>query len=134
MPYALTNTNFLYLCVMGSFLNPSFLGWIAYPMLFVAIFSPLWIIDHICEIPRRLERKTKHVYKGMETSLYQTRFKNLERKPGRESPKMIIFSTWAVTNGIRVRHGWCSSEDARPPRGMDCEIPHRLERRTKHCL
>ena len=28
--------------------------------------------------------------------------------------------------------GWCASEDARPQRGVDCEIPHRLERGTKH--
>ena len=25
---------------------------------------------------------------------------------------------------------WCASEDARPLRGVDCEIPHRLERGT----
>ena len=30
--------------------------------------------------------------------------------------------------------GWCASKDAGPPREVDCEIPHRLERRTKHCL
>ena len=30
--------------------------------------------------------------------------------------------------------GWCASEDAEPPRGVDCEIPHRLERETKHFL
>ena len=29
---------------------------------------------------------------------------------------------------------WCSSEDVGPQRGMDCEIPHRVERRTKHSL
>ena len=28
--------------------------------------------------------------------------------------------------------GWCASEDAGPPRGVDCEISHRLEGGTKH--
>ena len=28
----------------------------------------------------------------------------------------------------------CTSEDAGPPRWVDCEIPHRLKRRTKHSL
>ena len=30
--------------------------------------------------------------------------------------------------------GRCASEDAGPSRGVDCEIPHRLERGTKHSL
>ena len=30
--------------------------------------------------------------------------------------------------------GWSASEDARPLRGVDCEIPRRLDRRTKHPL
>ena len=30
--------------------------------------------------------------------------------------------------------GRCASEDARPRRGMDCKIPHRLERGMKHSL
>ena len=28
----------------------------------------------------------------------------------------------------------CASEDVGPPREVDCEIPHRLEKRTKHSL
>ena len=28
----------------------------------------------------------------------------------------------------------CASEDAGPLKGVDCEITHRLERRTKHSL
>ena len=28
----------------------------------------------------------------------------------------------------------CASEDVGSPRGVDCEIPHRLERGTKHSL
>ena len=30
--------------------------------------------------------------------------------------------------------GRCANEDAGPPRGVDSEIPHRLERGTKHSL
>ena len=30
--------------------------------------------------------------------------------------------------------GQCASKDAGPPKEVDCEIPHRLERRTKHSL
>ena len=30
--------------------------------------------------------------------------------------------------------GWCASEDVGTPRGMDYEIPHWLERGTKHSL
>ena len=28
-----------------------------------------------------------------------------------------------------VDTGWCASKDARSRRGVDCEIPHRLEKR-----
>ena len=44
-----------------------------------------------CEIPHRLGRNT--LYKGVETFLKQTRFKNLEGKPERESPKRTIFTS-----------------------------------------
>ena len=30
--------------------------------------------------------------------------------------------------------GQCDSEDAKLPKGVDCEIPHRLERGTKHSV
>ena len=30
--------------------------------------------------------------------------------------------------------GRCANEDVGPPRGVDCEIPRRLERGTKHSL
>ena len=30
--------------------------------------------------------------------------------------------------------GWCISEGDGPPRGVDCEIPHQLERESKHSL
>ena len=47
------------------------------------------------------------LYKGVETSPYQTCFKNLEGKPERESSKRTISAKqWAcaITNGIRARH------------------------------
>ena len=28
----------------------------------------------------------------------------------------------------------CASEDVGPSKGVDCEIPHRLERGTKHSI
>ena len=30
--------------------------------------------------------------------------------------------------------GRCANENVEPPMGLDCEIPHRLERGTKHSL
>ena len=29
---------------------------------------------------------------------------------------------------------WCTSEDTGLQRGVDCEIPYQLERRTKHSI
>ena len=54
----------------------------------------------------------------------------------RENPKRTI-----STNGeLRLLQmvsepdtGWCASKDARP-QGVDCEIPHQLERGTEHSL
>ena len=34
----------------------------------------------------------------------------------------------------RVDTGRCANEDTDPRRGLDCEIPHRLDRGTKHSL
>ena len=34
----------------------------------------------------------------------------------------------------RLEKGTSASENAGPRRGVDCEIPHQLERRTKHSL
>ena len=39
---------------------------------------------------------------------------------------------WRVPH--RLKKGTSASEDAGPRRGVDCEIPCRLERRTKHSL
>ena len=58
------------------------------------------------------------------------RFKTL-----RESPKRTI----SASGGFELLQmilesdtGRCASENAGPPRGVDCEISHRLERETKH--
>ena len=65
------------------------------------------------------------------------RFKNLEGKLEMENRKRTIF----VSGGLGLLQMvsepdiWqCASEEARPRRGVDCEIPHRLGRRTKHSL
>ena len=50
---------------------------------------------------------------------------------------------WAIfaSSGFGLLHmvskpdtGPCASEDTGPPRGVNCEIPHWLERGTKHSL
>ena len=55
----------------------------------------------------------------------------------RNGSKWMIF----VSGGLglvqmvsELDNGWCANEDAGPSRGVDCEIPHQLERRTKHSL
>ena len=77
------------------------------------------------------------LYKGVETSLYQTCFKNLEGKPERKSPKRTI----SVSGGLGMLQmvsepviGRCVSEDVGPPREVDCEIPHLSEKGTKYYL
>ena len=65
------------------------------------------------------------------------RFKNIEGKPERESPKRTIFACGGLGLLQMVSEpdtGRCASEDARSSRGVDSEIPHRLERGTKHSL
>ena len=68
---------------------------------------------------------------------WRVRFKNLEGKSERESPKRTI----SVSGGIEMLQmvlepdtRRCASEDAGPRRGVDCEIPHQLEREMKHSL
>ena len=62
--------------------------------------------------------------------------KNLERKSGRENPKRTISANGRL--GLQILSeldiGQCASINAGNPRGMNCEIPHRLERGTKHSL
>ena len=77
------------------------------------------------------------------------RFKNLEGKPGRESPKRTIFASSGlgllqmvsesntgrcISEEVEPRRGvdarWCASKDAGPRRGVDLGVPHRLEKGT----
>ena len=76
-------------------------------------------------------------YKGIETSPYQTRFRTLKVKPERKRPKRTIF----VNGGLGLLQmvsepntRRCASENAGPPRGVNCEVSHRLKRGTKHSL
>ena len=81
------------------------------------------------------------------------RFKNLERKLERESPKRSIATSSGLgllqmvskpdTGGCvneeakpqrDVDTRWCASEDAGLRKGVDCEVLHRLEREMKHSL
>ena len=55
----------------------------------------------------------------------------------RNWPKRIIFASgrlglWQVVS--KPDTGQRASEGAGPPRGVDCEIPHRLEMETKYYL
>ena len=54
------------------------------------------------------------------------RFRNLERKPQRGLGLLQMI--------LEPDTGRCASEDVGPPRGVDREIPHRLERGMKHSL
>ena len=63
------------------------------------------------------------------------RFKTVSLTVIRNGPKRTIFAS----NELRLFQmvleldtGWCANEDAGPSRGVDCEIPYRLERGTKH--
>ena len=60
-----------------------------------------------------------------------------EGKPGRESPKRIISTSGGLEPLQMVSEPGtegCASEDVGPPRGVDCEISHQLERKTNPSL
>ena len=55
----------------------------------------------------------------------------------RNGPKQTIFTSGGLKLLQMVSEldtGRCASEDVGSPKGVDCEIPHRLERGTKHSL
>ena len=52
----------------------------------------------------------------------------------RNGPKQTISSSDGLDLLQMVSEPDTTSEDARPPRGVNCEIPHRLEKGTKHSL
>ena len=64
-------------------------------------------------------------------------FQNLEGKLSRKSSKKTICASGGFELLQMVSEpdtGWCANEDAGPPKGVDCEIPHQLERGMKHSL
>ena len=70
-----------------------------------------------CEIPHWLDRGTKY---------YLRVWKQTWGKPRRENLKR--------TNGIRDRPRMVCQRRRWAPKGVDCEIPHCLERGTNHFL
>ena len=65
------------------------------------------------------------------------RFKTVRLMTIRNEPKRIISASggfWLLQMVSESDTERCASEDARPSRGVDCEIPHWLERGTKHSL
>ena len=55
----------------------------------------------------------------------------------RNGPKQMLYANSRLGLLQKVSEpdtGWCAGKDARPPRRMDCEIPHRLEKGMKHFL
>ena len=46
----------------------------------------------------------------------------------------MLVVTWVATNGIESYTEQRTKEDVGPPRRVDCEISHWLEREMKHLL
>ena len=70
------------------------------------------------------------LYKGVETSPYQTHFKNLERKPKRENSKRTISASGGLGSlqmVLEADTGQCASEETEPQRRVD-HIDWRKER------
>ena len=90
-----------------------------------------------CKIPHRLERGTKHSYKGVETSSQQTCFKTVRLTAIHNRPKQTISASGRLEllqMVLEIDTGWCASEDVEFPRVVGWENSHRLERGTKHFL
>ena len=65
------------------------------------------------------------------------RFKTVRLTAIRNGPKWTISASIGLGLLQMVSEldtGRCASEDAGPLRGVDCEIPHRLERGTRQFL
>ena len=63
------------------------------------------------------------------------RFKTTRLTVIHNGPKQTIFASSGLELLQMVSElgsERCASEDAGPSTGVDCEIPHRLERETKH--
>ena len=50
------------------------------------------------------------------------------------SRQYLLWWAWAVTNGIEAKYRAVCLRGSWPPRAVDCEISHRLERGTKLSL
>ena len=78
-----------------------------------------------------------NLYKGVEISPQQTYFKIVRLTSIRNGLKQTISGSSEFRLLLMVWKAdteWCASEDVGPWRRVDCEIPHRLERWTKHPL
>ena len=65
------------------------------------------------------------------------RFKTVRLMTIRNGPKRTISASGGLGLLQMVSEpntGQRASGDAAPPKGVDCEIPRRLEREMKHCL
>ena len=64
------------------------------------------------------------------------RFKTLRGKSGMESSMRTTSASGLglLQMILEPDTGRCASEDVGLLRGVDCEISHWLERKTKHCL
>ena len=97
--------------------------------------GPLKGVD--CEIPHRLERGTKHSITVWKPLPSKRVLKTLRGSRKGKSPKRIISASGGLGPLQMVSEPdtrQCVSKDAGPRRGVDCEIPRRLERGTKHSL
>ena len=73
-------------------------------------------------------------YKCVETFPYHTRFKTVRLTTIHNKQKQTIFASdglGLLQMVLKPNTAWCTSEDTGPSRGVDCEIPHRLEKGTK---
>ena len=74
-------------------------------------------LEFACEIPPWLGRRMKHSLQGCGNLSKQTRFKNLEGKLERESPKRTVFASGGLGLLQMVSEldtGLCASEEAEP--------------------
>ena len=81
-----------------------------------------------CEIPRRLERGTKHSLRGCGNLSLIVRLTVIRNELKR------TISTSGELGLLQMVLELVSARTLSPLWGVDCEIPHRLERITKHSL
>ena len=94
-------------------------------------------LEQFCEIPRRFERGTKRSLKGCGNLSLTDVFQNRGLTVICNGPKRTISASGRlallqIISEPDTRQ--CASEDVRPLKGVNCEVPHRLERGMKHSL